>query len=77
MSQTQTQTPGSNQVREEVIGDIRLVWKNNKLYIYAPYDKDFVEELKKRSKTRVWMGLEKAWVVDPSEEGIVLSLIHI
>jgi len=76
MSQTQTQTPGSNQVREEVVGDIRLVWKNNKLFIYAPYDKDFVEELKKRSKTRKWLFQERAWEVDPSEEGIVREIIE-
>jgi len=50
--------------------------KDGQLYISAPYNPLFVEELKAKTKTRKWDSWLKVWIVSASEKQIVQELIN-
>lgn len=49
-------------------------YTDSAMFILAPYNTDFISELKKSTKTRKWSKENKEWVVDIEERETVLNI---
>lgn len=71
----QREEPQQGQGQREEIGDAVIEVIGSSVYVKAPYDREFIDVLKSKSKTRRWAPLHRAWVVDISELDLVRDLV--
>jgi flagellar capping protein FliD len=58
------------------INEVRVEEKDGKVFVSTPYVPAFINELKAKTKSRKWDGLQRCWIIDVSEKGVVEELVR-